>query len=463
MRKIVIFSLIVIISGVALYIFSPDSEEVQPVQFELKRIPEIRYSKLLVSIEASTWLNEVATGDTEESPSAYESPINNEVGQVVILDSQGMNNDSFSGSTQKQKPNSSGEKTESEPKPTAPNTVIETKPKPNVGKAPPVKNAATSIDASLIEKAKWSTFTLYTDKQQGSGTLINNIGFVITNAHVVAESLYITVKDSQGVQYDGVLVGKSVSEDLALIFVKELVGREPLGLLNTEVEKGEEVFTVGSPTGKENTITIGRVTQTGINIVTNYTYNRLYEIDAELGLGSSGGPLISVKNKKIIGINSMVAIESKKIGFSIPSSTLLPIVNNWISEYEATQNEKSKEELRVNLLTTFVEELLWELENYLTTEDYSGIESLIGKDNEFYNQLISEINTQTRIVRNEDHDQTLTKVDAFSYKTQREILGTFVNENNETITTSYKIELKFQFKEDSLVIPVEGNFSKIIR
>ncbi|APH04706.1 S1C family serine protease [Bacillus weihaiensis] len=168
------------------------------------------------------------------------------------------------------------------------------------------------------------------DGTVGSGFLFNDRGDIITNAHVVdgAASVKIRTTDAKG--YDGQVIGISTETDVALIRVEGLEGIDPLPLSpSLSVEIGDEILALGSPLGFQNTVTTGIISGTDRELhVEPYVYENVYQISAPIAPGNSGGPLIDRKTGHVIGINS-ARIEQGSIGFSIPISTILPLVNVW--------------------------------------------------------------------------------------------------------------------------------------
>lgn len=167
-------------------------------------------------------------------------------------------------------------------------------------------------------------------KSIGSGFLYNNKGDIITNAHVVDGASAIVVKMADTSVYRGVLIGKSDVTDIALVRVAELAGKDPMKISqNKKVDVGDEVLALGSPLGLQNTATTGIIS--GLNrdfTLKKYQYKGVYQISAPISPGNSGGPLLDRKTGEVMGINS-AKLGDGSIGFSIPISQVLPIVNNW--------------------------------------------------------------------------------------------------------------------------------------
>lgn len=188
--------------------------------------------------------------------------------------------------------------------------------------------------SELIQLSQPKVFTIFTMYRQGSGFLIDEHGHVLTNAHVVEGDLVPVVRTMDGEEYFGKLVGYSNTTDIAVLYVDELVGKEPLPVEKTDLAKiGDEVIALGSPKGYENTATLGNIS--GVDrtfVIPPFEYNGIYQTSAPIAPGSSGGPLISRKTGKAIAINSARDNTEITISFSIPLYEVLPLVEKWIAE-----------------------------------------------------------------------------------------------------------------------------------
>lgn len=164
----------------------------------------------------------------------------------------------------------------------------------------------------------------------GSGFLCNHQGDIITNAHVVGNAGGCRVKMANGMVYQGTVIGRGTDIDIALVRVPELAGKEPMKLAqNRQGEIGDEVLALGSPLGLQNTATTGIIS--GLNRdfhIDDFYYQGLYQISAPISQGSSGGPLLDKNTGEVLGVNTAAA-KGEGIGFSIPISQALPLVEKW--------------------------------------------------------------------------------------------------------------------------------------
>eukprot|EP01102_Stenamoeba_stenopodia_P013232 TRINITY_DN4266_c0_g1_i2.p1 TRINITY_DN4266_c0_g1~~TRINITY_DN4266_c0_g1_i2.p1 ORF type:complete len:669 (-),score=173.24 TRINITY_DN4266_c0_g1_i2:127-2133(-) len=147
----------------------------------------------------------------------------------------------------------------------------------------------------------------------GSGFFVTNDGLIVTNAHVVEEAakIWITVPANGETQYPAEVLGVCFDNDLAVLRSKTapVLGIMEIGNSN-EVQYGQEVLTLGYPLGMNSLkLTEG---------IISGRQNSLFQIDAPLNPGNSGGPLINDEGK-VIGINVSIVQQSQNIGFAIPS------------------------------------------------------------------------------------------------------------------------------------------------
>ncbi|WP_378934497.1 S1C family serine protease [Metabacillus herbersteinensis] len=191
-----------------------------------------------------------------------------------------------------------------------------------------------ALDATkIINDSQSKVYTILTETSQGSGFLINHNGDILTNAHVVEGSLNVSVKNKEGQEYSGEIIGYSNTIDVAVIRVPGLANLDPLQLESqTPAKIGEEVIALGTPQGYENTATLGNIS--GVNrtfTIEPFTYEGVYQTSAPIAPGSSGGPLLEKKTGKVIAINSARDEREMNIGFSIPLYSIFETVTVWVN------------------------------------------------------------------------------------------------------------------------------------
>ena len=157
----------------------------------------------------------------------------------------------------------------------------------------------------------------------GSGFIINNDGYILTNYHVINGSKEVTVTLSDGQEVTASVVNYDSDQDVAMIKINqdiEVPGVVELGDSDA-LQPGEEVLAIGNPLSKElsSTLTKGIVSALNRSIETETGVStNLIQTDTAINSGNSGGPLINTKGE-VIGINTLKASDGAEgIGFAIP-------------------------------------------------------------------------------------------------------------------------------------------------
>lgn len=163
----------------------------------------------------------------------------------------------------------------------------------------------------------------------GSGFIISEDGFLVTNFHVIKEADVITVNlqtpDQQPKSYTATIVGTDPETDLALLKIKADRKFPTLSFGNSDKLKvGEWVMAIGNPFGLDHTVTAGIVSAKGRNISAG-PFDDFIQTDASINPGNSGGPLINMAGE-VIGINTAIIARGQGIGFAIPSSLAKQII-----------------------------------------------------------------------------------------------------------------------------------------
>src|SRR3954466_913804 len=155
----------------------------------------------------------------------------------------------------------------------------------------------------------------------GSGFLINESGFILTNFHVISGSSRIQVTLSDQTQYYATALDTDRSDDLALIKITPKRPVEYLRLGDSEhLQVGQKVLAIGNPFGLEGTLTVGVVSSIGraIEGENQQRLEGMIQTDAAINGGNSGGPLLD-SNGSVIGINTAILGQTNMgIGFALP-------------------------------------------------------------------------------------------------------------------------------------------------
>ncbi len=152
---------------------------------------------------------------------------------------------------------------------------------------------------------------------EGSGVIVDQKGYILTNYHVVAEAEKITVHLFDGRELKGTVRGTDSRTDLAVVHVEAT--DLPVATLgdSEKIQVGEWAIAVGSPFGLEETVTVGVISAKGRSGLGTGNYEDFLQTDASINPGNSGGPLVNI-NGEVIGINSMIIQPGQGIGFAIP-------------------------------------------------------------------------------------------------------------------------------------------------
>lgn len=154
----------------------------------------------------------------------------------------------------------------------------------------------------------------------GTGIVVDERGYIVTNYHVIHEVDQITVTLKNGETLTARPVSFDRKKDMAIIHVN---ASQPLVVMemgtSSDVRLAEQVFAVGNAFGYEHTVTAGIVSALGRDVEVDETqaYENLIQTDASINPGNSGGPLLNV-NGQVIGVNVAIRAGAQRIGFAIP-------------------------------------------------------------------------------------------------------------------------------------------------
>ena len=163
----------------------------------------------------------------------------------------------------------------------------------------------------------------------GSGFIINEDGYILTNYHVIKGAKEVVVTLSDGTDANAKVVNYDENQDVAMLKISDDNIKVPavVELGNSDALKpGEQVIAIGSPLSKEfgQTVTAGIVSATNRAVQTSSGVElNLIQTDAAINPGNSGGPLVNTKGE-VVGINNMkiASDEVEGIGFSIPINSI---------------------------------------------------------------------------------------------------------------------------------------------
>jgi len=151
----------------------------------------------------------------------------------------------------------------------------------------------------------------------GSGFVIRQDGYILTNNHVVEGSDDVTVKLHDGRRFQADVVGLDARSDLAVIKI-QANGLSAADLGDSDAVKvGQFAFAIGTPMELPYTFTVGVVSAKGRNLALGRSYDEFIQTDASINPGNSGGPLCDIDGK-VVGINTLISGVNRGLGFAIP-------------------------------------------------------------------------------------------------------------------------------------------------
>lgn len=219
------------------------------------------------------------------------------------------------------------------------NEVVRQEPSEANGEALDIPSVAEKVGPAIVgivSKGNVSGFFPQTvDLGSGSGIIITEDGYVVTNYHVVEGATEVSVVLSTGEEYSAVLKGADERSDLAVIKIDAHDLPVASFGVSSDMRVGEQVIAIGNPLGLElqGSITVGYLSSANRTIEVDGRDMKLIQTDAAINPGNSGGALVNLYGE-VIGINTvkMQATGVEGLGFAIPSDEAKPIIED-ILEY----------------------------------------------------------------------------------------------------------------------------------
>lgn len=173
----------------------------------------------------------------------------------------------------------------------------------------------------------------------GSGVIISDDGYILTNNHVVGEADEVNVTLSDNREFHAELIGTDKSTDLAVLKI-DVNDLEPADLGDSDaLEVGEWVLAMGSPFGLDQNVTAGIISaksRANVGLTDNEDF---IQTDAAINPGNSGGPLVNLHGE-VVGINTASASRSggyMSVGFAIPSAMVRHVMDSIIADGHVTR------------------------------------------------------------------------------------------------------------------------------
>lgn len=173
----------------------------------------------------------------------------------------------------------------------------------------------------------------------GSGFIFNSDGYILTNSHVLANAVDVSVTMADKTQYTAKVIGTDKATDIGLLKIdKKNLPVLPLGDSDM-LKAGEWVLAIGSPFEFIQTVTAGIISATGRNSMGISDYESFIQTDAAINPGNSGGPLINIHGR-VIGINTAFLTQTGGyigIGFAIPINIARKVSEQLLADGRVTR------------------------------------------------------------------------------------------------------------------------------
>ncbi len=168
------------------------------------------------------------------------------------------------------------------------------------------------------------------EQSLGSGVIVSEDGYIVTNNHVIEKAQEIKVLLSNKRDYKAKLIGADPKTDIAIVKIEAKgLAALPWGDSN-KLKVGEVVFAIGNPFGLNQTVTMGMISAVGRANVGIADYEDFIQTDAAINPGNSGGALINARGE-LIGINTAILSRTggyQGIGFAVPSSMARQVMDS---------------------------------------------------------------------------------------------------------------------------------------
>lgn len=186
---------------------------------------------------------------------------------------------------------------------------------------------------SIVTSTKTTNFfgQDYESAAAGTGIIVTNDGYVLTNKHVINGATSINVVLDDGTTYENVeLVATDPLNDVAFLKIKDASNLTPATLGDSKtLTVGQQVMAIGNALGQyQNTVTVGVVSGLGRSVTASdgsgyntETLSDMIQTDAAINSGNSGGPLVNAAGE-VIGINTATSTSAENMGFAIPISSV---------------------------------------------------------------------------------------------------------------------------------------------
>lgn len=203
-----------------------------------------------------------------------------------------------------------------------------------------VANKVSQSVVSIVSKSQKGTKYFssgFGSASAGTGIIVSENGYILTNKHVVEGSSDISVVTNDGNSYDNVeIIMTDPLSDIAILKISNAKGLKAAELGDSKaLNIGQQVIAIGNALGEyDGTVTSGIISGVGRTVnassddgATKETLTDMIQTDAAINSGNSGGPLVNAQGQ-VVGVNTAVASEAQGIGFAIPISSVKGILKS---------------------------------------------------------------------------------------------------------------------------------------
>ena len=175
------------------------------------------------------------------------------------------------------------------------------------------------------------------ERSLGSGFILSEDGYILTNEHVVSGAEQIKVRLTDQRVYPGQVVGVDPKTDVAVIKIETDESLPAVVLGDSDrLKVGQWALAIGNPFGLDSTLTVGVISATGRTDVGIEDYENFVQTDASINPGNSGGPLLNIYGE-VVGVNTAIVASGQGIGFAIPINLARQIADQLITSGEVTR------------------------------------------------------------------------------------------------------------------------------
>ena len=221
------------------------------------------------------------------------------------------------------------------------------------------KQISKNVMPSVVGVVQYQKSRPYVATGQGSGIILDTDGYIVTNAHVVADADGVKVVLYNGDEYTATIIGSDTKSDIAVLKINAS-NLTPAKLGNSDqLEIGEDVIAIGNPGGLSNSVSKGIVSGLNRTVETNLGASmECIQTDAAINPGNSGGALVN-EYGYVVGINSskIAATDYEGIGFAIPINDAKPIIED-LKAYGEVQGR-----VRLGIEVRMIDSVLAKLNN----------------------------------------------------------------------------------------------------